>query len=276
MQPGTESGRMVLQPGNDSILRLAQVTDCHILANADDCLRGMNTRSSFEAVCHAIDSSRKEFDLLLATGDLSQDGSSTSYQYLANRLDNLRLPVFWLPGNHDDPGLMQELLRGEMISPAKQIEIGNWLIILLDSTIAGETGGRLAPAQIDFLETSLAAQRQPHTLVCLHHQALPAGSEWIDRLGLQPAQQLADIVKSRSSVRAVLWGHVHQQADQCLDGIHWMSTPSTCIQFKPGSKTFALDALAPGYRELELHADGRVVSRVRRIEHFGFNPPSMV
>jgi 3',5'-cyclic-AMP phosphodiesterase len=271
MQTSTESARKILQPTSDSVLRLVQVTDCHILENAADSLRGMNTRSSFEAVCRAIQRDQNALDLLLATGDLSQDASPASYQYLAEHFDSMRLPLFWLPGNHDDPALMREWLRGEMIFPAKQIAIGNWNILLLDSTIAGESSGHLAPAQIDFLQTTLAAERQAHVLVCLHHQALPAGSEWIDQLGLQPAEQLADIVKKHANVRAVLWGHVHQSLDQRRDGIDWMSTPSTCMQFKPGSKTFALDTLAPGYREIELHANGRVVSSVRRIDDTDFN-----
>jgi Icc protein len=184
----------------------------------------------------------------------------------------MRVPVFWLPGNHDDPELMRQNLRGESIFAAKQIAIGDWIIILLDSTIAGESGGRLAAEQIDFLETSLAANRQRHALVCLHHQARPCGSDWIDELGLRPAQQLADTLKNHSNVRAALWGHVHQQADQRSDGIDWMSTPSTCFQFKPGSRDFALDTLAPGYRLLELHADGRVVSTVHRVQDFGACP----
>jgi Icc protein len=271
MQTGTEAPRMTLQPTNDSVLRLVQVTDCHIMKKANDCLRGLNTRRSFEAVWRAMHRDQHALDLILATGDLSQDASPASYQYLAEHFNRMQLPLFWLPGNHDDPALMQECLRGETIFPAKQIAIGNWIILLLDSTIAGETGGHLAPDQIDFLQTTLATERQAHVLVCLHHQALPAGSDWIDQLGLQPAQQLADIVKTHANVRAVLWGHVHQQLDQNRDGINWMSTPSTCMQFKPGSKTFALDTLAPGYRELELHADGRVVSRVHRIDAIDFD-----
>jgi Icc protein len=49
-----------------------------------------------------------------------------------------------------------------------------------------------------------------------------------------------------------------------------MSTPSTCIQFKPGSKTFALDDLPPGYRRLDLHADGNIDTAVERLVDFAW------
>ena len=41
-----------------------------------------------------------------------------------------------------------------------------------------------------------------------------------------------------------------------------MATPATCIQFKPDSNHFALDTLQPGWREIELHPDGRIETRV--------------
>jgi 3',5'-cyclic-AMP phosphodiesterase len=271
MHDDSETQVYRLTPANPSVVRLAQLTDCHILADAQDCLKGMNTRASFEAVCDALMSKHADLDLLLATGDLSQDASSPSYRYLAQRFDELRRPVFWLPGNHDDVESMRAQLRGEWIFAHKQLLVGNWLIVLLDSTVAGETGGQLSTAQLEFLDASLRANANLHALVCLHHQALPAGSEWIDRLGLAQSERLGDTLRSHPNVRAVLWGHVHQQAHQRIDGIEWMSTPSTCVQFKPGSKTFALDDLAPGYRRIELHADGSIVTEVHRLGQGDFN-----
>ena len=179
--------------------------------------------------------------------------------------------MFWLPGNHDDGKAMREHLRGERISAAKQVLIGNWQIVLLDSTIKGEVSGNVSPEQIDFLEACLQQHADRHALVCLHHQAIPAGSEWIDRLGLQQPQALIDTIKSHNNVRAVLWGHVHQQAHHQRDGIDWMSTPSTCVQFKPGSKTSALDDQPPGYRRLSLNADGSIDTAVERLVDFEFD-----
>jgi Icc protein len=271
MYNSNEISSQTLQASDPTVVRLVQITDCHILAAAEDCLKGMNTRASFEAVCQSALANNRNLDLILATGDLSQDASTASYQYLAQRLCELKLPLFWLPGNHDDGDTMREHLRGEQISAAKQVLIGNWLIVLLDSTIKGETGGQVAPAQIDFLQACLQAHPGRHALVCLHHQALPAGSEWIDRLGLQHPQALIDAIKSHDNVRAVLWGHVHQQAHHQRDGIEWMSTPSTCVQFKPGSKTFTLDDLPPGYRRINLHADGSIDTAVERLADFEFD-----
>ena len=270
MYNSNEVSSQTLRASDPTVVRLVQITDCHILAAAQDCLKGMNTRASFEAVCQAALASNPDLDLILATGDLSEDASTASYEYLAQRFGELQLPLFWLPGNHDDSNAMHEHLRGKQVSAAKQVLVGNWLIVLLDSTVNGETGGNISPEQIEFLQASLQAHPDRHALVCLHHQALPSGSEWIDRQGLQHPQALIDAIKSHDNVRAVLWGHVHQQGHQQRDGIEWMSTPSTCVQFKPGSKTFALDDLPPGYRRINLHADGSIDTTVERLADFEF------
>ena len=268
MYDSNENSSQTLQPTDPAVVRLLQITDCHILAEARDCLKGMNTRASFEAVCQTAMADNTGLDLILATGDLSQDASTASYQYLAQQFDELQLPLFWLPGNHDDGNAMREHLHGERISAANQVLIGNWLIVLLDSTINGETWRDISAEQIEFLEACLQAHASRHALVCLHHQAIPSGSEWIDRLGLQQPQTLIDAIKSHDNVRAVLWGHVHQQAHHHRDGIEWMSTPSTCVQFKPGSKTFALDDLPPGYRRINLNRDGSIDTAVERLTDF--------
>jgi Icc protein len=247
-------------------VRLVQLTDCHILAGADDRMYGMNTRRSFESVCLAAIDDDPGLDLLLATGDLSQDASAASYRYLADRFEEIGLPLFWIPGNHDDDAVMREHLQGECIFPARQVLAGAWQIVLLDSTIKGEVAGCVAPRQLEFLARALHAYPERHALVCLHHQALPAGSQWLDNYGLRQSRQLVDALTSHSNVGAVLWGHVHQQAHHRIDGIEWMSTPSSCVQFKPGSESFAIDELAPGYRHLCLFPDGSIETAVYRVD----------
>ena len=260
-----DTGMKQVGTTDPSKVSLVQITDCHIMADADDRLKGMNTRRSFEAVLQAVRADNTGLDLILATGDLSQDASPESYRYLATNFAETGLPVFWIPGNHDDDAIMHAHLRADCIFDARQILVGNWHIVLLDSTVAGEVGGCVSEQLLGFLDEALSSCPGRHTLVCLHHQALAAGSEWIDRKGLQHSEDLVSTLKTQPDVRGVVWGHVHQQAHQCVDGIEWMSTPSSCIQFKPGSREFAIDDLAPGYRRIDLHADGRIETGVQRV-----------
>jgi Icc protein len=271
MNDTTEAQPLQVTAADSAAVRLVQITDCHIFATAEECLRGLNTRRSFAAVSNAAIEHSGKLDLLLATGDLSQDGTSASYDYLAQEFDSLGIPTFWLPGNHDDGDAIQAHFRGKWIHASKHVLIGNWQIVLLNSTIKGEVYGRVPTAQLEFLNRALQAYPNRHALVCLHHQALDCGSEWLDQKGLKDSAQLREQLALHDNIRAVLWGHVHQESAQTIDDILWMSTPSSCVQFKPGSKDFAIGSEAPGYRHLNLYADGKIKTAVHRVVHHEFD-----
>ncbi len=259
-----------VEPVEPGAVQLVQITDCHIFASAGEKLRELNTRDSFEAVKSAVVKAGGNLDMLLVTGDLSQDGSADSYRYLAQQFDQFGLPSFWLPGNHDERDALEKHFTGKQIHASKQILAGAWQIIMLDSTIRGEVHGRVAEAQLTFLDDALRQYPDRHALVCLHHQALKTGSEWIDIKGLRDGAKLRARLAQHGNIRAVLWGHVHQEFHRSIDGVEWMSTPSSCVQFKPGSKEFALGMEAAGYRHLRLNADGSLETAVHRADPIDF------
>ena len=246
-------------------LHMVQLTDCHLFADPDAHLQDYNTRLSFERVLDAIGKNEPACDLLLATGDLSQDESAGSYRYLASKLDALGIPVAWLPGNHDDLSVMAESFHGENILEERHLLLGNWHLVLLDSTIPGQVQGRVSAEQITFMHDSLLQHADRHALVCLHHPAIPCGSDWLDQKSLTNHDQFRRAVLRHDQVRGVVWGHVHQEGNFQRDDKLWLSSPSTCIQFKPDSAQFALDNQPPGYRRLILGTDGRIDSAVIRV-----------
>lgn len=271
MTDSLEQDPQSIEPVEAAAVQLLQLTDCHILASPGERLLGLDTRRSFEAVSADAIANCGEIDLLLATGDLSQDGSASSYQYLAQRLEDIGIPTFWLPGNHDQGEALGAHFKGKNIHASKLIMAGAWLILMLDSTLNGEVHGRVSQDQLEFMDRALGLHPERHALVCLHHQAVDTGSQWLDLKGLRNSDQLRDRLTRHENVRAVLWGHVHQETHLTRDGIEWMSTPSTCAQFKPGSKEFAVGTEAPGYRQLRLNADGSIETRVRRVALAGLD-----
>jgi Icc protein len=78
------------------------------------------------------------------------------------------------------------------------------------------------------------------------------------------------VVERFAQVRGLLWGHIHQEFDQQRKGVRLLASPSTCVQFKPGSEEFQVDSTAPGYRWLRLHANGRLETGVSRVTGIPF------
>ena len=248
---------------------LVQLSDSHLFAEADGKLLGMDTRDSLQRVIEQVLREQPRIDLMLATGDLSQDGSPASYQRFQQMTATLPGQARWFPGNHDAVPAMQAVCAGsELLEPV--VDLGNWRIILLDSSIPGAVPGYLADAQLALLEQALSEAPERHHLVCLHHHPVSIGCKWMEPIGLRNPDALFAVLERFSHVRALLWGHIHQEFDRVHNGLRLLASPSTCVQFAPGSEEFQVDTTAPGYRWLRLHADGRLETGVSRVTGIKF------
>lgn len=256
-----------------NVVKLLQITDPHLFKDENAELLGINTQASFAQVLNEIQQCGSEFDLVLATGDLVQDSSDEGYLRFVEMVKPLNKPVFWIPGNHDFQPKMVEHLNRSPMEAAKHLLLGeHWQALLLDSQVYGVPHGRLSQHQLDLLKETLSNYPERYTLIVLHHHLLPTNSAWLDQHNLRNAHELAEVLSPFSNVKGILYGHIHQQVDSQWNGYQVMATPATCIQFKPDSHQFALDNLQPGWREIELHSDGGISTRVKRIQQVTFLP----
>jgi len=245
-------------------IRIVQLSDCHLFKNPDGKLLGLNTEHSLCEVMDLIEVEQPTMDLVLATGDLSQDGTSESYARFHQHMARFFCPVYWLPGNHDLTDIMGNHQIAERMSPCV-IDHGGWHIIMLDSTIRGKVPGNFAESELQFLDQALQSSAGKHVLIALHHQPVPVGSAWLDQQIVGNAAEFFKVVDKYTNVKAIIWGHVHQVFETVRRGVKLMSVPSTCVQFKPKSTDFAVDSESPGYRWLDLFADGRLATGVSRV-----------
>jgi Icc protein len=246
-------------------LHLIQFTDLHLYSRPGGRLLGQDTKATLDLVLAAARTRHWPPDAVLLTGDLIHDERPFGYRCLRDWIDDLRVPTYCLPGNHDQPSLMAAHLEPDAAEPFRAVAIGAWDLVLLDSTVPGSDGGHLAGETLSLLRRHLGTKSQRPVLVCLHHQPLPMGSRWIDTMIVDNGAELLALAQRHARVRGILWGHVHQTFDRFLGQVRLMATPSTCVQFLPGSDAFRLDHQTPGYRWLELLPDGRIESGVERI-----------
>jgi Icc protein len=241
--------------------RVAQLSDCHVAADARARYRGEDARANLEAMLRAVAAWRP--DLLLLTGDLAEDGSEAAYAWLAGTFRSTGVPLAVLPGNHDDPARMAAVF-GAPAWPAV-VEGEAWRIVLADSTVAGEPSGAFDRERLDALERALASQPGLPTLVALHHQPRPVESAWIDRFPLRDgASAVRALVRAAPGIRAVTWGHVHSAYRREDGGILWLGTPSTVSNSRPFVPTFTPDPSGPAARWFRLFDDGRLATGILR------------
>lgn len=260
---------------DSATLKLLQITDCHLTKHAGSDLLGVVTRDSLAAVIALIQENiqaqvHQQPDFLVASGDIAQDASTEAYDYFKSQMLPLCAQSGWFSGNHDDTRVLEQALTGGH-ELDKVYRFEHWQLILLDSSVRGKVHGCLAQAELELLERSLTERPDLHALVCLHHHPVDIQSKWLDKIGLRNRDELFAVLGRFENVRGILWGHIHQEWSSEYKGMQLMATPSTCIQFLPRSEGFAVDNIAPGYRWLNLHADGQIETSVYRAEAFEFD-----
>ena len=246
------------------VIRVLQISDSHLFADPAGQLMGINTDHSLAWVLEAIQREQSHLHCILATGDIAQDSSVLAYERFKQHLAPLKSPIYWLPGNHDEFGVMAQVVDHAFHLSPCVVAQGQWLIILLNSSVAGEVWGHLSQAQLNFLQIQLSGAKDRHVMICLHHHPVPIGSQWLDEIALHNSDDFFSVIDQHDCVRAIIWGHVHQAFEQERKGVRLFAVPSTCIQFKPQSPTFALEGF-PGYRWFDLYPNGDIVSEVSRI-----------
>ncbi len=249
-----------------------QITDTHLGVEPNTPLLSMDTDDSLLAVLDSAGKVLPAPDVLLATGDLSDQGALNAYFRLRDYTRSVCQHQFWLLGNHDHAETLRQATDDNKDLIRNDIRVGAWQIVMLNSQIPGQVGGRLGPRQLALLEEALQAGADAglNTLVCLHHQPEPVGSAWIDSQAVVDADEMFAVIEQYPNAKAVLWGHVHQEVDYLRKSVRMLATPSTCIQFARHSDDFKVDDLPPGFRHLQLLPDGSINTQVYRVTDRSF------
>lgn len=241
-------------------MKILQITDPHLYGNAGGRLRGVETDSTLRNVLDDAYARVPDFAAVLVTGDLVQDDPSGYLRFRSIFGDSPK-PVLCVPGNHDEPEAMRRTLAMAPFQICGTFAAAGWQLIMLDSYDPGHVGGRLTEQELERLDRALA-QSPAHAMVCLHHHPVDLDSRWLDAIGLANRDEFWRVIDAHSHVRAVAWGHVHQEYDGLRGAVRLIATPSTGAQFLPKSERYALDTRPPAYRRFALHADGRMESEV--------------
>ena len=242
------------------MLKILQITDSHILPEPDHTLLGINTEYYFRQVLQHAFALHKQFDLLLLSGDLAQTPSLAVYQRILQHLATYRTPTVCLPGNHDDFGMMQAIFQDDLYNCRKQVMLGGWQILSLNSQKTNSPVGKLSDAELSFLEQRLFQQPDTPTLIALHHPCFETGSQWLDTMQLINSESFLDLLDRHSQVKVVTCGHIHQEIAVSHGSFSLYSAPASCFEFQPLSQEFSVAETPPGYRVFTLSPDGGVAS----------------
>ncbi|AWB68179.1 hypothetical protein C2869_17935 [Saccharobesus litoralis] len=244
---------------NPAVVCFAQLSDCHLYHDKSRCHELANPYDNLARALADVAQKQSELDFVLLTGDLAQTEDAATYQLLADlvRSFHWQLPIYWLPGNHDDKKLAADYLCDEPFvnfnSPHGQLlTYANWQILLLDSTKQGCTEGLLSAEYL----ASLPDITQPHVLLALHHHVKPFNS-FIDKYITEYDEAFNQWV-TKPQVKGLIHGHVHSAVGYLFLGKPVYACPATSVEFIHQVSEFATGNTTGGYNIIRLQDNGDI------------------
>ena len=110
------------------------------------------------------------------TGDIIQDDSAEAYDQFRMLTEPMNMPILCVPGNHDVRDLMRNALSTPPYQYCGQMELGNWLIVGIDSCVSDSAGGRVSDQEMQRLKKAVADSAANHVLVGLQLPPWKLGS----------------------------------------------------------------------------------------------------
>ncbi|MBA2657646.1 MAG: metallophosphoesterase [Tatlockia sp.] len=234
---------------NKDCLKIIQITDTHLFS-VESLLFGVNCNRTFDFVTQQIFKNElHDTDLIILTGDLSQDESLGSYQYLVNSFKPYKTPIFWIPGNHDNVNFMNTAFNeSPSFSRVNQLELKHWVFLFLNTQLEGEINGFINQDDFILIKNGIknAESSKKKIALIMHHHPLPVGTPLIDKYTLNNQDDLWKII-NHTKVELVLFGHVHGDYVQHHNNVKIESAPATCFQFKKGSTNLDIENVV-GYK----------------------------
>jgi Icc protein len=215
---------------------LAQVTDMHIKAGGKLSYRVVDTAGSLARCIEHLLQVPQTPDAVLFTGDLTDFGRAEEYDNLRSLLAPLPMPVFLMPGNHDNPEVMRAAFPGHAYLRQRPGRIDYVIddfpvrLVALDTTVPQESGGALHAAQLEWLDETLAAVPARPTIVALHHPPFWTGIGHMDRIGLANPNALEAVIARHPQVERVVSGHLHRAIVTRFGGTIASTCPSPAHQ----------------------------------------------
>lgn len=202
-------------------MKIAQISDLHFGCTAPDAVAALRDALHTQAV-----------DLVIASGDLTQDATVAEFAEARAFFDSLTPPVFAIPGNHDLPGMdvmrfidpfsryrhaVSTELEPDRREPLIDIKGLNSARMILPHP--NWANGAISHRQCDDITAFFAASTAPWRMVVLHHPLVTSPELPLDT-AVFGRQRALDCL-AQAQVDIVLAGHQHHAfADPVLRNGH--------------------------------------------------------
>lgn len=224
------------------IVYFVHISDTHLGPTPGHANHGMIALPAAQRLVDRINQLPFLPDFVVHTGDITADPHPASYALARETLSQLRMPIYYVRGNHDTASDIKEYmamgpkedLSADIDHLTYAFELKGFRFLVLDThgPPDNQPQGYLSEEQMKLLRKEATATGPP-LVICLHHPVLPMDSPWMDAnmLIINGEAVHNALLPARERVRGVFFGHIHQSTQTFRDGILYVAAASSFAQF---------------------------------------------
>jgi Icc protein len=217
---------------------IAQITDLHVHARGEPVSALVDANENLAIAIDFLNTLVPRPDVVVATGDLTDNGTPEQYSALRELLERLELPLYLVPGNHDERVPLAEAFPLHAYLPrdgapqSYAVDDHPVRLVGIDTTHPGHHDGELTADELAWLDATLAARPDAPTLVFMHHPPFDTGVWWMDCVGLSAEHRrgFEDVIRRHPQVQRVVAGHIHRPVQTTWGAAIVSVSPSTAHQ----------------------------------------------
>lgn len=210
---------------------LAQMTDLHIKDKGKLAYNRVDTAKHVKNTIQHINNFIPQIDAVIISGDLTDNGTMAEYEYTKSLLNQLNMPYYLVPGNHDQRKNLYDSFHSSGYFMSDQYihySIDNFPLRLigLDTLVEQEPHGYLPQSSLNWLDKQLNEQPQKPTLIFMHHPPFKTGIEHMDVQNLINAEEFTKLIDKHNCVKQVACGHVHRAIQTVINSTIYSIAPN--------------------------------------------------
>lgn len=214
---------------------IAQITDLHIGTGND--IGAEDNYHRLLSVFETISKLKRQPDLCVMTGDLTETGSVPAYRLLKQMLDESRLDMPMLPclGNHDITDNFRKVFGKKYLNGGfcqYSVDLGDLWLVVADTHDETIHGGAFDPSRAEFLDRAISEANGRPVLVALHHPPFVTGIDWMGARDYEEPWlvEIRQVIKRHPNVRKIICGHIHRVMDRPFAGTSCVVSGATAAQ----------------------------------------------
>lgn len=197
---------------------IVQISDLHIAPDGEKTFNVAPMAENLARCVAHINALKPTPDLVLVTGDISNDGGLEEVERAAMILGQLDIPYHVIPGNHDNHQVLSSVF-GNQVCPKSadgfiQYEIDGYdlRLIGMDSTSTTAPGGEFCPKRLAWLDKQLAQSDERPVVIFMHHPPAKFAVPETDIDGFIGVDAFGDLLEKHGNIERILCGHIHLPA----------------------------------------------------------------